>query len=67
MLCWSSCEEIPNVQGKRNPNKIVGLPEGIRGQTYYNHNHSKLVNLITWTTALSKAMNLSHAMWGHPR
>ena len=26
-----------------------------------------LVNLITWTTALSNSMKLSHAMWGHPR
>ena len=29
-----------------------------------NHNHRKLVNLITWTTALSTSMKLSHAMWG---
>ena len=27
----------------------------------------KLVNLITWTTALSNSMKLSHAVWGHPR
>ena len=26
-----------------------------------NHNHRKLVNLITWTTALSHSMKLSHA------
>ena len=32
-----------------------------------NHNHRKLANLITWTTALSNSMKLSHAMWGHPR
>ena len=32
-----------------------------------NHNHRKLVNLITWTTALSNSMKLSHAVWGHPR
>ena len=32
-LCWSSCEEIPHIQGKRNPSKMVGLHEGIRGQT----------------------------------
>ena len=32
-----------------------------------NHNHRKLVNLITWTTALFKSMKLRHAMWGHPR
>ena len=22
-LCWSSCEEIPHVQGKRNPSKLI--------------------------------------------
>ena len=24
-LCWSSREEIPHVQGKRNPRKMVGV------------------------------------------
>ena len=43
------------------------LQEGIRGQTHWNHNHRKLVSLITWTTAWSNTMKLSHAMWGHPR
>ena len=43
------------------------IREGIRGQTYWNHNHRKLANLITWTTALSNSMKLSHALWGHPR
>ena len=28
MLCWSSHEETPNVQGKRNPNKTVGVVRG---------------------------------------
>ena len=28
-----------------------------------NHNHKKLVNLITWSTAFSNSMKLSHAMW----
>ena len=32
--CWSSCEEIPHVQGKRNPSKTVGVARGIRGQTH---------------------------------
>ena len=26
-----------------------------------------IVELITWTTALSNSMKLRHAMWGHPR
>ena len=28
VLCWSSREEIPQVQGKRNPNKTVGVARG---------------------------------------
>ena len=32
-----------------------------------NHNHRKLVNLITRATALSNSVKLSHALWGHPR
>ena len=32
-----------------------------------NHNHRKLVSLITRTTALSNSMKLSHAVWSHPR
>ena len=28
MLCWSSHEEIPNIQGKRNPSKMVGVARG---------------------------------------
>ena len=60
-------KEIPLIQGKRNPSKTVGVQEGIRGQTHCNHNQRKLTNLITWTTALSNSMTLSHAMWGHPR
>ena len=27
-LCWSSHEEIPHVQGKRNPSKMVGAERG---------------------------------------
>ena len=43
------------------------LRDGIRGQTHWNHNHRKLVNLITRTTALSNSMKLSYAVWGYPR
>ena len=38
-----------------------------RGQTDWNHNHRQLANLITWATALSNSMKLSHAVWGHAR
>ena len=43
------------------------LREGIRGEIDWNHNHRKLTSLITWTTALSNSMKLSHALWGHQR
>ena len=66
MLCWRGHEEIPQVQGKKNSSKMVGVAEGISGQTHMNNTHRKLVNLITWTTPLSNSMKLSHALWGHP-
>ena len=34
---------------------------------HINHNHRKLVNIITRTTALSNSMKLSHVVWGPPR
>ena len=45
----------------------LALREGIRRQTDWNYRHRQLANLITWTTALSNSMKLSHAVWGHPR
>ena len=59
MLCWSSREEIPHIQGKRNPSKTVDVA---RGHQRGDHNHRKLANLITWTTAWSNSMKLSHAL-----
>ena len=43
------------------------LSFSISGRQTENHNHRKLANLITRTTALSNSMKLSHAVWGHPR
>ena len=62
MLCWSSHEEIPHAQGKRNPSKMVGVARGQQradtlkpySQKYSQSNHIK-------TTALSNSMKLSHA------
>ena len=48
-------EEIAHVQGQRNPNKSVGN-ERRHQRADRNHNHRKLTNLITWTTALSNSM-----------
>ena len=28
VFCWSCCEEIPHLQGKRNPSKMVGIGRG---------------------------------------
>ena len=62
MLCWSSREEIPHVQGKRNPRKMVGVARGHQradilkpySQKTSQYNHTK-------TTALSNSMKPSHA------
>ena len=67
VLCWSSREEIPHVQGKRNPRKMVGVarrhqradklkPES---QKSSQSNHAR-------TTALSNSMKLRQALWGLP-
>ena len=57
----------PQVQGKRNPSKMVGVARGHQRADTLNHNHRKLATLITRTMALSNSMKLSHAAWGHPR
>ena len=67
-LCWSSHEEIPHVQGKRNPSKMVGAERG-------HHQRAERLKPQSQTTsqsdrtdeALSNSMKLSHAMWGHTK
>ena len=59
-ICWSSPEDIPRIQGKRNQVRWQALREGIRGQTDRNHNHRQQANLITRTTALFNSVKLSH-------
>ena len=54
----SESDLSPNVRAGRLKTK---------GRQIENHNHRKLTNLITQTTALSNSMKLSHTMWGHPR
>ena len=61
--CGEQLRRLPHVQDQRNPSKTVGTEEGLRGQANWNHNHRKLANLITWTTALSNTMKL----WAMPR
>ena len=61
MLCWSSREEIPHVQGKR-PSKIVGVARGHqRADTLKPYSQKTSQSNHTKTTALSNSMKLSHA------
>ena len=62
MLCWSSHEEIPHVQGKRNPRKTVGVVRGHqRADTLKPYSQKTSQSNHTRTTALSNSMKLSHA------
>ena len=68
MLCWSSREEIPHIQGKRNPNKTVGVARGHqRANALKPYSQKTSQSDHTRTTALSNSMKLSHALWGHSR
>ena len=60
VLCWSSREEIPHIQGKRNPSKTVGAAKGHqRADTLKPY--SQKTSQKTRTTALSNSMKPSHA------
>ena len=62
MLCWSSCEEIPHAQGKRNPSKMVGVARGHqRADTLKPYSQKTSQINHTRTIALSNSMKLSHA------
>ena len=62
MLCWSSHEEIPHAQGKRNPSKMVGVARGHqRADTLKPCSQKTSQSNHTRTTALSNSMKLSHA------
>ena len=61
-LCWSSREEIPHVQGKRNPSKKVGVARGHqRADTLKPYSQKTSQSNHTRTTALCNSMKLSHA------
>ena len=62
MLCWSSCEEIPHTQNKRNLSKMVGAARGHqRADTLKPYSQKTSQSNHTRTTALSNSMKLSHA------
>ena len=61
-LCWSSHEEIPHVQGKRNPSKMVEVARGHqRADTLKPYSQKTSQSNHTRTTALSNSMKLSLA------
>ena len=62
MLCWSSREEMPHAQGKRNPSKMVGVARGHqREDTLKPYSQKTSQSNHTRTTALSNSMKPSHA------
>ena len=62
MLCWSSREEIPHAQSKRNLSKMVGVARGHqRAGTLKPYSQKTSQSNHTRTTALSNSMKLSHA------
>ena len=62
MLCRSSGEEIPHTQGKRNPNKMVGVARGHqRADKLKPYSQKTSQSNHTRTTALLNSMKLSHA------
>ena len=61
-LCWSSREETPHAQSKRNPSKMVGVARGHqRANTLKPYSQKTSQSNHTRTTALSDSMKLSHA------
>ena len=62
VLCWSSHEEIPHAQGKRNPSKTVSVARGHqRANTLKPYSQKTSQSNHTRTTALTNSMKLSHA------
>ena len=55
-LCWSSREEIPHAQGKRNPSKTVGVARGHhRAKTLKPYSQKTSQSNHTRTTGLSNS------------
>ena len=62
MLCWSSREEKPHAQGKRNPSKVVGVARGHqRADTLKPYSQKTSQSNHTRTTSLSNSLKPSHA------
>ena len=52
VLCWSSGEEIPHVQGKRNPSKMVGTERG----------HQRADRLKPQSEKTSQSNHMNHSL-----
>ena len=62
MLCWSSREEIPHAQVKRDASKMVDVARGHqRADTLKPYSQKTSQSNHTRTTALSNSMKPSHA------
>ena len=62
MICWSSREEMPHAQGKRNPSKMVGVTRGHqRADTLKPYSQKTSQSNNTRITALSNSVKPSHA------
>ena len=65
VLCWSTREEIPHAQGKRNPSKTVGVARGQqKANTLKPYSQKTSQSNHTRTTALFNSMKLSHTCGG---
>ena len=59
-----SREEIPLIQGKRNPSKMVGVARGHQRADSLKPQSQKTIQSDHRTTALSNSVTLSHAVGG---
>ena len=61
VLCWSSHEEIPHVQAKRNPSKMVGAERGHQRADRLRPQSQSTSLCDHMHHSLSNSMKLSHA------
>ena len=62
-LSWSNREEIPRVQGKRNPSKMVGAERGLQRADRLKPQSQTTSQSDHMDKALSNSVKLSLAMW----
>ena len=60
-LCWSSPEEIPHIQGKRNPSKTVGIERGHQRADRLKPQSQTTSQSDHMDQSLSNSVKLSHA------